>query len=80
MRPSEAESTNGIENGAFGSLAHSTPSVSDVARIARGVASRSAADWVPPMDASAARVGVTASRLPRGTLGGGQAPPGLRGG
>ena len=49
MRPSEAESSKGVEKGALGSLAHSTASGTDAALIARGAAWRAGDDCVRPM-------------------------------
>ena len=55
MRPSEAESSKGVEKGALGSLAQSTSSGTDAALIARGDAWRAGDDCVTPMEGDAAR-------------------------
>ena len=49
MRPSEAESSKGVEKGALGSVAQSTSSGTDAALIARGAAWRAGDDCVTPM-------------------------------
>ena len=68
MRPSEAESSKGVEKGALGSLAQSTSSGTDAALIARGDAWRAGDDCVTPMgDAARALLatGVRSWDLPR---------------
>ena len=73
MRPSEAESSKGVEKGALGSVAQSTSSGTDAALIARGAAWRAGDDCVTPMEGDAARallaIGVRCYGLNRTCIG-----------